>query len=131
MHKPLPLAAALLVALAAAPAFAESQADDILQNRTPFTGTHSRAEVQGQLAQASQRGELLAAGEALGMENRPVALGAGRDRASVRAEAVAAAHAPNQNLDRKAFFNSTVPAEYLRGEVGTRAAQSAAGGERL
>ena len=32
-----------------------------------------------------------------------------RDRASVRAEAVAAAHAPNQNLDRRAFFNSEVP----------------------
>jgi len=32
-----------------------------------------------------------------------------RDRASVRAEAVAAAHAPNQNLDRRAFVNSEVP----------------------
>jgi hypothetical protein len=35
-----------------------------------------------------------------------------RDRASIRAEAVAAAHAPNQNLDRRAFVNSEVPPQY-------------------
>ncbi|MBU1357540.1 MAG: alpha/beta hydrolase [Gammaproteobacteria bacterium] len=34
------------------------------------------------------------------------------DRASVRAEAVATAHAANQNLDRKAFVNSVVPEQY-------------------
>jgi hypothetical protein len=35
-----------------------------------------------------------------------------RDRASMRAEAVAAAHAPNQNLDRRAFVNSEVPPQF-------------------
>lgn len=119
-------AAALAAALGAAPALAESQADYVQQNRTPFIGTLSRADVQAGLAQAAQRGELLGAGEALGNENRAPMLAATRDRASVRAEAVAAAHAPNQNLDRKAFFNSTVPAEYTRGSLGTRDAQAAA-----
>jgi len=118
-------AAALAAALGAAPALAESQADYVQQNRTPFAGTLSRADVQARLAQATQRGELLGAGEALGNENRVPTLSASRDRAGVRAEAVAAAHAPNQNLDRKAFFNSTVPAEYERGSLGARAAQAA------
>lgn len=35
-----------------------------------------------------------------------------RDRASIRAEAVATAHAPNQNLDRRAFVNSEVPPQF-------------------
>ena len=118
-------AAALAAALGAAPALAESQADYVQQNRTPFGGTLSRADVQARLAQAAQRGELLGAGEALGDENRAPTLAASRDRGGVRAEAVATAHAPNQNLDRKAFFNSTVPLEYTRGSVGERAAQAA------
>ena len=33
-------------------------------------------------------------------------------RSTIRAEAVAAAHAPNQNLDRKAFVNSEIPAQF-------------------
>ncbi|CAA2099086.1 alpha/beta hydrolase [Variovorax paradoxus] len=35
-----------------------------------------------------------------------------RDRAAIHAEAVAAAHAPNQNLDRRAFVNSEVPPQF-------------------
>ena len=40
------------------------------------------------------------------------------DRASVHAEAVAAAHAPNQNLDRRAFANSEVPPQFQGARTG-------------
>ncbi|WP_208510561.1 hypothetical protein [Variovorax paradoxus] len=33
----------------------------------------------------------------------------GRDRAAVRAEAVATSHDPSLNLDRRAFVNSEIP----------------------
>jgi len=45
---------------------------------------------------------------AVPLTSRPSSL----DRASIRAEAVAAAHAPNQNLDRRAFVNSEVPPQF-------------------
>jgi hypothetical protein len=34
------------------------------------------------------------------------------NRSALRAEAVATAHASNQNLDRKAFFNSEIPPQF-------------------
>lgn len=47
------------------------------------------------------------------------ALTTSTSRASVAEQAVAAAHAANQNLDRKAFVNSTIPAEYTHGSMTT------------
>jgi hypothetical protein len=47
------------------------------------------------------------------------ALTTSTSRASVAEQAVAAAHAANQNLDRKAFVNSTIPAEYTQGSMAT------------
>ena len=38
-------------------------------------------------------------------------------RATIEAQGVAAAHAPNQNLDRKAFVNSNIPAAYTNGSL--------------
>ena len=42
------------------------------------------------------------------------------DRATVRAEAVAAAHSPTANLDAKSFVNSQIPAQYTNGSLAQR-----------
>jgi len=45
---------------------------------------------------------------------------ASTDRARVKAEAVATAHDPLQSLDRKAFVNSVIPAQYKNGSLALR-----------
>lgn len=50
------------------------------------------------------------------------ALTASADRSVIRSQAVAAAHAPNQNLYREAFANSTVPSQYNTARPATRQA---------
>ncbi|KTT27295.1 DUF4148 domain-containing protein [Pseudacidovorax intermedius] len=102
------LIAALLAAVAGTAA-AETQADYIQQNRTAFHGTLSRAQVQQDLAAAQRGGELAAIGEASSFGQPSLVVGE-RSRAQVQAEAVAAAHAPNQNLDPRAFVDSRLPA---------------------
>jgi len=111
MKKTAVSAIVLAALLGAGTAFADG-ADYNEQNRAPAVGALSRAEVQTQLAQAARRGELLAAGEALGNEG-VTTLVSSRDRASVRAEAVAAARAATQNPDvDSAFFASRLPAGF-------------------
>lgn len=112
MNKTALLAAALLT-LAAGAASAETQEDYIQQNRTPVHSTLSRAEVQQQLAAAERSGDVAAIGEASSFGQQPVFVSA-RTRAQVQAEAVAAAHAPNQNLDPRAFVDSRLPANMQR-----------------
>ena len=98
------IAAAALSILAAAGAHAET-----------YEGVHapvsanSRAQVGAEAVAAAQNGNLFGEGASAGVT--PV-LTAAADPSVVRAEAVAAAHAPNQNLDRKAFVNSVVPSQY-------------------
>jgi len=98
------IAAAALAIFAAAGAQAET-----------YEGVHapvsanSRANVNAQATDAAHSANPYAEGYAAGpaqILNSSVA------RDTVRAEAVATAHEPNQNLDRKAFVNSVVPAQY-------------------
>jgi len=102
------IAAAALSILAVAGAQAETY-----EGVQQVTSTHSRAEVNAQ-AVAIAGTNLYAEGASSGVA--PV-LSASVDRARIQADAVATAHAPNQNLDRKAFVNSTVPAAYLKPSV--------------
>lgn len=112
MNKTALLAAALLT-LAAGAASAETQDDYIQQNRTPVHSTLSRAAVQQQLVAAERNGDVVAIGEASSFGQQPAFVSA-RTRAQVQAEAVAAAHAANQNLDRRAFVDSRLPANMRR-----------------
>ena len=47
------------------------------------------------------------------------------ERAIVQREAVDAAHAPNQNLNPIAFFNSTLPSQFNGSAINTRLADEA------
>jgi hypothetical protein len=100
------IAAAAVALFAAAGAQAETY-EGVLQITD---STVSRAEVQAGAVQAAKAGNLYADG-AFGADEPFVSTAS---RSAVRAEAVAAAHDPLQNLDRKAFVNSEVPAQYKR-----------------
>jgi hypothetical protein len=97
------LAAAALSLLAAAGAHAETY-----EGVQPLTSGYSRADVVPQAAAAARAGNEY--GDAVSSTVAP-ALTASADRAAVRNEAVAAAHAPGQNLRREAFADSVVPAQ--------------------
>ena len=99
------IAAAALSILAAAGAQAETY-----EGVQAPVSANSRAEVNAEAAVAARSANPYAEGATLGVA-APV-LTASVDRSVVRAEAVATAHEPNQNLDRKAFVNSVVPAQY-------------------
>jgi hypothetical protein len=98
------IAAAALTIFAAAGAQAET-----------YDGVHapvsanSRVNVNAQATDAAHSANPFAEGFAAGPAQ---VLNSSVARTTVRAEAVAAAHEPNQNLDRKAFVNSVVPAQY-------------------
>ena len=112
------LAAAALTLLAAAGAQAETY-DGVLTVRS----TQSRADVSAQAVAVARAGNIYADGADAGLQP---AFNGSFSRSAVRAEAVAAAHAPNQNLDRKAFVNSTVPAAYTNGTLKIRTVRQAA-----
>ena len=98
------IAAAALSILAAAGAQAESY-----EGVHAPVSTHSRAEVNAQAVVAARSENPYADG----VSSRVApALTASADRSVIRSQAVATAHEPNQNLDRKAFVNSVVPAQY-------------------
>jgi len=106
-------AVASLASLAALAAHAETY-EGVLD----FHGQRSRAEVAAE-ARAAVRSDI--ATEFYGQG--AVALqGLGADRATVRAQAVEAAHSPTANLDAKAFVNSRIPAEYTQGSLARRSA---------
>ncbi|MGJ7529025.1 alpha/beta hydrolase [Variovorax sp. GB1P17] len=74
----------------------------------PLKAATSRTEVASKAAAAARDGNVYGDVVEAPAVSRPGL----RDRASVRAEAVATAHAPNQNLDRRAFANSEVPPQF-------------------
>lgn len=98
------IAAAALSILAAAGAQAET-----------YEGVHapvsanSRADVNAQAVAAARSENPYA--EASSSRVAP-SLTASADRSVIRDQAVATAHEPNQNLDRKAFVNSVIPSQY-------------------
>ncbi|RZL94749.1 MAG: alpha/beta hydrolase [Variovorax sp.] len=112
------IAAAALAVLAAAGAQAETY-----EGVHQLTHSRARADVAAEATVAARAGNVY--GEGLSLNVAPV-LTASVDRSVVRAEAVAAAHAPNQNLDRKAFVNSVVPTQYTNGSLKIRTTRQAA-----
>lgn len=82
----------------------------------------SRAQVQAEAVAASKAGVNLY-GDVAQAGVTTVASGT-VDRNAVRAQAVAAAHDPLQNLDRKAFVNSQIPQQYTNGSLAVRRQQS-------
>jgi hypothetical protein len=80
----------------------------------PLKITGSRAQADAEGAAAARRGNVYGDVVASPLTTQPSHL----DRASVHAQAVAAAHAPNQNLDRRAFANSEVPPQFQAAPTG-------------
>jgi len=97
------LAAAALSLLAAAGAHAETY-----EGVQAVTSGYSRADVAPQAVAAARAGNVY--GDGVSSTVAP-ALTASADRAAIRSEAVAAAHAPGQNLRRESFPDSVVPAQ--------------------
>jgi len=98
--------AAAAVALFAVAGAAQAETYEGVQQIT--NSTVSRAEVRAEAVQAAKAGNVY--GDVTYGANEPFVSTA--SRSAVRAQAVAAAHDPLQNLDRKAFVNSEVPAQY-------------------
>lgn len=98
------IAAAALSVLAITAANAETY-----EGVHPLTIANNRPDVAAEAVLAARSGNM--SGD---LESSMVAapLANPVDREIVRAQAVAAAQAPNQNLDRKAFVNSVIPAQY-------------------
>ncbi|RSZ32321.1 MULTISPECIES: alpha/beta hydrolase [unclassified Variovorax] len=98
------VAAAVLSLLAASGAQAQQGFEPV----QPLKAVTSRGDVAAGADAAARDGNVYGDVVAPPLVSRPSSL----DRASVRAQAVAAAHAPNQNLDRRAFVNSEVPPQF-------------------
>jgi hypothetical protein len=114
------LAAAALSLLAVAGAHAETY-DGVLKQ----TGVLSRSEVNAQAVVAAHSANPYATG--VSSRVAPV-LTASTDRSTIRAEAYAAAHAPNQNLWTESYVNSKVPSQYANGSLKVRAVRQASVG---
>ena len=104
------ITAAAVVLFAAAGAQAETY-----EGVQTVNSTRSRAEVNAEAVAAAHAPDAYAEGASSGVTQ----VASTADRNAVRAQAVAAAHDPLQNLDRKAFVNSTVPAEFTNGSLAT------------
>ena len=97
-------AAAALSLLAATAAHAETY-----EGVHPLTTANGRADVAAEAIVAARSGNVNGDVES-SMVAAPLANSIARE--TVHAQAVAAAQVPNQNLDRKAFVNSVIPAQY-------------------
>ena len=86
-----------------------------------LTSERTRAEVRAEAVAAARVGNIY--GDAADAGVTQLAGNSTVDRAAVRAQAVAAAHDPLQNLDRKAFVDSTIPAQYTNGSLAVRRQQ--------
>ena len=106
------ISAAAIALLAAAGAQAEEY-----QGVLTVNSQLSRAEVSASAAAAVKAGANLY-GDAADAGVTQVA--GNVDRQAIRAQAVAASHDPTWNLDRKAFVNSTIPAQYTNGSLAVR-----------
>ncbi len=101
------LAAAALSLLAVAGVAQAETYDGVLT----VNSTLSRSEVASQGVVAARSENVAATAYGQGVQ---APLVASAPRATIRTEAVAAAHDPLWNLDRKAFVNSTIPSQYKR-----------------
>jgi hypothetical protein len=112
------ITAAAVALFAAAGAHAEQY-----EGVTTVNSQQSRAEVQAGAVAAAKAGTNLY-GDAAQAGVTQLAGSSTVDRNAVRAQAVATAHDPLQNLDRKAFVNSQVPQQYTNGSLAVRRQQS-------
>ncbi len=108
------ISAAALALLAAMGAAHAEEYDGV----HPLTSSRTRAKVSAEAVVAARSGNAYDDSSNAGVTQ--VAASSSLDRATVRAQAVAAAHDPLQNLDRKAFVNSTIPAQYTNGSLAIR-----------
>ena len=108
------LAAAAFSLLAVAGAHAETY-----QGVLNLTSVRTRADVNAEAVVAARSANPYA--EGVSSRVAPV-LTASVDRNTVRAEAYAKAHAPNQNVRVESFANSIVPAQYTNGSLKVRQA---------
>src|SRR5215207_2137437 len=112
------ITAAAVALFAAAGAHAEQY-----EGVTTVNSQQSRTEVQAGAVAAAKAGTNLYSDAAQAGVTQ-LAGSSTVDRNAVRAQAVAAAHDPLQNLDRKAFVNSQVPQQYTNGSLAVRRQQS-------
>jgi len=111
------ISAAALALLAAAGAAHAEEYDGV----HALTTQRTRAEVQAEAQTVARAGNVY--GETYHAGVMQVDGTSSVDRNAVRAQAVAAAHDPLQNLDRKAYVNSTIPAQYKNGSLAIRRQQ--------
>ena len=100
-------------------AFAQAHAEEY-QGVLEFNSTLSRSEVRAQAIAAARSSTHPDAASSV----VAAAPASPRDRSEVKAEAVAHAHRPNQNLRVEAFADSRIPAYYSNGAK-SQAAQAA------
>ena len=112
------LAATALSLLAVAGAHAENY-EGVLQH----TGILTRADVNAQAIVAARSVNPYATG-ATAARIAPV-MNASVDRSTVRAEAYAKAHAPNQNVRVESFAGSKLPSQYINGTLKIRSDRQA------
>ncbi|RYF69165.1 MAG: DUF4148 domain-containing protein [Comamonadaceae bacterium] len=84
-----------------------------------FNSQATRTEVQAQAGQAARAGDVYGDVAAMGVQS---VLTGGVSRAVVQAEAIATAHAPNQNLRAEAFAGSSIPSQFNSGSGYTQQA---------
>lgn len=111
------LSAAALALLAAAGAAHAEEYDGV----HALTTQRSRAEVQAEAQSVARSGNVYGEGYYAGVTQ--VDGNSSVDRNAVRAQAVAAAHNPLQNLDSKSYVNSVIPAQYTNGSLAVRRSQ--------
>ena len=98
------IASAIIPLMIAASAQAETY-DGVLQS----PNLRSRAEVDVEATAAARGGDLYGTAASSGVV---APIKNPKLRETVDAEAVAEAHAPNQNLTGKAYYRDTIPAQY-------------------
>lgn len=90
------------------------------QGVTTVNSQRTRAEAQSEAVAAAKAGSNLYGDSAAAGVTQ---VAGNVDRNAIRAQAVAAAHDPLQNLDRKAFVNSQIPQQYTNGSLAVRRQQ--------
>jgi hypothetical protein len=107
----------LLVAAAVALFAAAGAQAETYEGVQPLTHSRARADVAAEATVAAHSANPFAEGANAGAAT---VIASERDRGTVHAEAIAKAHDPLASLDRRAFINSVVPAQYTNGSLAIR-----------
>ena len=115
-------AVALLAATGAAHADSYNPyGDDAGAGVTTVNSLRSRTEIQAEAVNTAKAGNVYGDAAYAGVTH--VNGDSTVDRNAIRAQAVAAAHNPTQNLDSKSFVNSRIPDQYTNGSLAVRRQQ--------